>query len=130
MDALRENPPVRRLTLRLIVAPVSSISKPFRLHRAGDGNAESMIRQGVTSMIWARADGWPLKPGAGEGPISKATRQLREKGISTQHWTYVGSSRVDLCTRSEWGPPTARNLARCNGCREAHGAGRWVWRVR
>jgi N-acyl-D-aspartate/D-glutamate deacylase/Leucine-rich repeat (LRR) protein len=61
-----------------------------------DGNAESMIRQGVTSMIFGEGgSAAPLKPGAGEWTDFKGYfAKLLQKGISTNIGTYVGSSQI------------------------------------
>jgi N-acyl-D-aspartate/D-glutamate deacylase len=85
-----------------------------------DGNAESMIRQGVTSLILGEGgSAWP----AGGKQIEKEEQsgwkdftgyfqRLLEHGISLNVGTYVGSSQVWTYVRGERaGPPTAGELS-------------------
>jgi hypothetical protein len=88
-----------------------------------DGNAKSMIRQGVTSMIFGE--------GGSAAPADAGTSTLisrsSEQGISTNIGTYVGSRRdLDIwCTakRTTFGGRT-RPYARAG--QRVHGAGRWA----
>ena len=75
-----------------------------------DGNAESMIRQGVTSMIFGEGgSAAPLKPGAGDWTDFKGYfAKVLQKGVSTNIGTYVGSSEIWTYVRGpKAGPPTA-----------------------
>jgi N-acyl-D-aspartate/D-glutamate deacylase len=91
-----------------------------------DGNAQSMVRQGVTSMILGEGGSvWPiggkqtalsrqLLPG-GETPdwtgFSGYFTRLLRQGISTNVGTYVGSSQIWTYVRGEKaGPPTVAEL--------------------
>src|SRR3954451_24851590 len=79
-----------------------------------DGNAESMIRQGVTSMIFGEGgSAAPLKPGAGAWTDFKGYfAKLREKGISTNIGTYMGSSQIWTYVHGpNAGPPTTAELS-------------------
>jgi N-acyl-D-amino-acid deacylase len=79
-----------------------------------DGNAESMIRQGVTSMIFGEGgSAAPLKPGEGDWTDFKGYfAKLKEKGISTNIGTYVGSSQIWTYVHGpKAGPPTAAELS-------------------
>jgi N-acyl-D-aspartate/D-glutamate deacylase len=91
-----------------------------------DGNAQSMIRQGVTSMILG--EGESAAPiGGKQQPSSKRVllhdapadwtdfngyfARLLRQGISTNIGTYVGSSQIWTYVRGEQaGPPTAAEL--------------------
>jgi len=91
-----------------------------------DGNAQSMIRQGVTSMILG--EGESAAPiGGKQQPSSKRVllndapadwtdlngyfARLLRQGISTNVGTYVGSSQIWTYVRGEQaGPPTAAEL--------------------
>ena len=97
-----------------------------------DGNAESMIRQGVTSMI--------LGEGMSAAPVGGQRQSRRERetqssgeretwkdfagyfaavlrrGVSTNIGTYVGSSQIWTVVRGERaGPPTAPELEQMRG---------------
>jgi N-acyl-D-amino-acid deacylase len=85
-----------------------------------DGNAQSMIRQGVTSMILG--EGGSAAPVGGKqeesGGVSGWTdfdgyfSRLLKQGISTNIGTYVGSSQIWTHVRGERaGPPTAKEVA-------------------
>jgi N-acyl-D-amino-acid deacylase len=85
-----------------------------------DGNAESMIRQGVTSMILG--EGGSAAPVGGKQDRSREGQNWRdfsgyfarllERGVSTNIGTYVGSSQVWTYVRGpQAGPPTAEELA-------------------
>ncbi|MEO8127255.1 MAG: amidohydrolase family protein [Bryobacteraceae bacterium] len=78
-----------------------------------DGNAESMIRQGVTSMIFGEGgSAAPLKPGAGDWTDFKGYfAKVLSKGVSTNIGTYVGSSEIWTYVRGQKaGPPTPAEL--------------------
>jgi N-acyl-D-amino-acid deacylase len=84
-----------------------------------DGNAESMIRQGVTSMIFgeggsaAPAGGKQDRRGDGEGyaDFDSYFKKVLSQGISTNIGTYVGSSQIWTYVKgSQAGPPTADEL--------------------
>ncbi len=88
-----------------------------------DGDAESMIRQGVTSMIFG--EGGSVAPIGGKqgnrrtGEESRADwtdfkgyyDRLLKQGVSTNVGSYVGSSQVWTYVRGQMaGPPTAAEL--------------------
>ncbi|HSM78693.1 MAG TPA: D-aminoacylase [Bryobacteraceae bacterium] len=91
-----------------------------------DGNAESMVRQGVTSMILGEGEsagpvGGKQSPSAravlpgGVAPdwtdLSGYFARLLRQGISTNVGSYVGSSQIWTYVRGERsGPPTAAEL--------------------
>ena len=84
-----------------------------------DGNAESMIRQGVTSMIFGEG-GSAAPVGGKQGTRAAASpwkdfdgyfALLLKQGISTNIGTYVGSSEIWTYVRgSQAGPPTASEV--------------------
>jgi N-acyl-D-amino-acid deacylase len=88
-----------------------------------DGDAESMVRQGVTSMIFGEGGSAAPVGGKQQGNEQRNadradwtdlqgyfTRLLRQ-GISTNIGTYVGSSQIWTYVRGETaGPPTAEEL--------------------
>jgi len=84
-----------------------------------DGDAESMVRQGVTSMIFGEGGSAAPVGGKQDRGIGRAdwtdlrgyfTRLLRQ-GISTNIGTYVGSSQIWTYVRGEKaGPPTDEEL--------------------
>jgi N-acyl-D-amino-acid deacylase len=85
-----------------------------------DGNAESMIRQGVTSMILG--EGGSAAPVGGKQQDKEYPAdwhdfngyfaQLLKSGISTNVGTYVGSSQIWTFVHGDQaGPPTAAELA-------------------
>ncbi|MFN3324237.1 MAG: N-acyl-D-amino-acid deacylase family protein [Bryobacteraceae bacterium] len=85
-----------------------------------DGNAESMIRQGVTSMILG--EGGSAAPVGGKQSRGRRNPQwtdfegyfstLLRQGISPNIGTYVGSSQIWTYVRGEQaGPPTEAELA-------------------
>jgi N-acyl-D-aspartate/D-glutamate deacylase len=84
-----------------------------------DGNAESMVRQGVTSMIFG--EGGSAAPSKEFANLRSYFGRLLKQGISTNIGTYVGSSQVWTWVRGERaGPPTAAELERMRGAvREA-----------
>ncbi|MFN7933320.1 MAG: D-aminoacylase [Bryobacteraceae bacterium] len=76
-----------------------------------DGNAQSMIRQGVTSMIFG--EGGSEAPSKQFARFSDYWKALLEKGVSTNIGSYVGSSEVYTFVRGhKAGPPTAEELQR------------------
>ncbi len=76
-----------------------------------DGNAQSMIRQGVTSMIFG--EGGSAAPSAQFARFTDYWRALLAKGISTNVGSYVGSSEVYTFVRGQKaGPPTADELVK------------------
>jgi N-acyl-D-amino-acid deacylase len=79
-----------------------------------DGNAQSMIHQGVTSMIFG--EGGSAAPADGKQgwtDFKGYFALLRKQGISTNIGSYVGSSQIWTYVRGEKpGPPTAAELAR------------------
>lgn len=85
-----------------------------------DGNAQSMIRQGVTSMILG--EGESAAPIGGKQQSKNPDidwtdfrgyfKRLLKKGISTNIGTYVGSSQIWTYVHGEQaGPPTAAELS-------------------
>lgn len=85
-----------------------------------DGDAESMVRQGVTSMIFG--EGGSAAPCGGRqderggrcawSDFEGYFRLLLERGISTNIGSYVGSSQIWTYVRGpRAGPPTAEELA-------------------
>jgi N-acyl-D-amino-acid deacylase len=79
-----------------------------------DGNAQSMIRQGVTSMIFG--EGGSAAPADGKQgwtDFKGYFALLLKQGISTNIGSYVGSSQIWTHIRGERaGPPTAEELTR------------------
>ncbi|HYI93079.1 MAG TPA: D-aminoacylase [Bryobacteraceae bacterium] len=84
-----------------------------------DGNAESMIRQGVTSMIFGEGGSAAPsggKQGSGSGDTGWADFKsyyalLLKQGISTNVGSYVGSSQLWTYVRGQQaGPPTPAEL--------------------
>jgi N-acyl-D-aspartate/D-glutamate deacylase len=84
-----------------------------------DGNAESMVRQGVTTMILGEGGSVaPLggKQGAREFPADWTDftgyfARLLRQGVSTNIGSFVGSSQIWTYVRGERaGPPTAEEL--------------------
>src|SRR5579859_4797719 len=84
-----------------------------------DGNAESMVRQGVATMIFG--EGGSAAPVGGKQERSRDRAdwtdlqgyfaKLLRQGISTNVGTYVGSSQICTYVRGEKaGPPTADEL--------------------
>jgi N-acyl-D-amino-acid deacylase len=85
-----------------------------------DGNAQSMVRQGVTSMILGEGGSAAPVGGKQQDKTERADwtdftgyfARLRKQGISTNIGTYVGSSQIWTYVRGERaGPPTAAELA-------------------
>jgi N-acyl-D-aspartate/D-glutamate deacylase len=76
-----------------------------------DGNAESMVRQGVTSMILG--EGGSAAPSKRWKDFNAYFGQLLRQGVSTNIGTYVGSSEIWTWVRGEKaGPPSAQELDR------------------
>ena len=76
-----------------------------------DGNAESMIRQGVTSMIFG--EGGSAAPSTRWKDFNAYFAQLLKQGISTNIGTYVGSSELWTTVHGRRaGPPSAEELDR------------------
>jgi N-acyl-D-aspartate/D-glutamate deacylase len=76
-----------------------------------DGNAQSMIRQGVTSMIFG--EGGSAAPSKEYPDFQTYFARLLKQGISTNIGTYVGSSQIWTHVHGERaGPPTPEELNR------------------
>jgi N-acyl-D-aspartate/D-glutamate deacylase len=76
-----------------------------------DGNAQSMVRQGVTSMIFG--EGGSAAPSKQFATFDAYWAALLKGGVSTNIGSYIGSSQVWTWVRGEKpGPPTADELAR------------------
>src|SRR5687767_1128502 len=76
-----------------------------------DGNAQSFIRQGVTSMIFG--EGGSAAPSQRYPDFNSYFATLLKGGISTNIGTYIGSSTVWTSVRGpKAGPPTAAELTR------------------
>jgi N-acyl-D-amino-acid deacylase len=98
-----------------------------------DGNAESMVRQGVTSMILGEGPstapiGGKQPPGGDQGrwkDFNGYFALLLRQGVSTNIGTYVGSSQVWTYVHGEQaGPPSAAELQQMRALvREAMGQG-------
>jgi N-acyl-D-amino-acid deacylase len=78
---------------------------------AQDGDAQSMVRQGVTSMIFG--EGGSAAPSKRWKDFDAYFAELRKNGISTNIGTYVGSSEIWTWVRGQKaGPPTPAELDR------------------
>ena len=76
-----------------------------------DGTAQSMIRQGVTTMIFG--EGGSAAPSKEWADFRSYFAQLLKQGIATNVGTYVGSSQVWTHVHGEKaGPPTPEELDR------------------
>ncbi|MCC6861786.1 MAG: D-aminoacylase [Bryobacterales bacterium] len=76
-----------------------------------DGNAESMVRQGVTTMIFG--EGGSAAPSKRWKDFQSYFEELLRKGISTNVGTFAGSSEIWTWVRGEKaGPPTPEETAR------------------
>ena len=76
-----------------------------------DGDAQSMVRQGVTSMILG--EGGSAAPSARWKDFRAYFAQLMKQGISTNIGSYVGSSEIwTLVHGQKAGPPGAEELDR------------------
>jgi N-acyl-D-aspartate/D-glutamate deacylase len=74
-----------------------------------DGNAESMVRQGVTSMIFG--EGGSAAPDKTYPDFNSYFAAVKKNGVSTNIGTYVGSSQVWTWVRGpKAGPPTPDEL--------------------
>jgi N-acyl-D-aspartate/D-glutamate deacylase len=83
-----------------------------------DGNAQSFIRQGVTSMIFG--EGGSAAPSRRYATFDAYFSQLLKQGISANIGTYVGSSEVWTFVRGQKaGPPTKEELAKMRAAVEA-----------
>lgn len=79
-----------------------------------DGNAQSMIRQGVTSMIFG--EGGSAAPSKKFARFSDYYAEVLKRGASTNIGSYVGSSEVYTFVRGhKAGPPTAEELTQMRG---------------
>jgi len=79
-----------------------------------DGNAQSMIRQGVTSMIFG--EGGSAAPSDEFATFDDYWKELLRRGISTNVGSYIGSSQVWTHVRGpKAGPPTAEELQKMRG---------------
>src|SRR6266568_1264473 len=76
-----------------------------------DGNAQSFIRQGVTSMIFG--EGGSAAPSQRWSDFNAYFAELMKQGISTNIGTYVGSSQIWTTVHGQKpGPPAAEELTR------------------
>ena len=76
-----------------------------------DGNAQSMVRQGVTTMIFG--EGESAAPSRAFPRFTDYFARLKQSGISTNVGTYVGSSSIWVQTRGQKaGPPSADELVK------------------
>ena len=76
-----------------------------------DGNAQSMVRQGVTTMIFG--EGESAAPSRAFPRFTDYFARLKQSGISTNVGTYVGSSSIWVQTRGpKAGPPSADELVK------------------
>ncbi len=74
-----------------------------------DGNAESMVRQGVTTMIFG--EGGSAAPSEKWTDFASYYAELLKRGISTNVGSYIGSSTVWTTVHgSKAGPATAEEL--------------------
>lgn len=76
-----------------------------------DGNAQSMVRQGVTTMIFG--EGESAAPSRQFPRFTDYWKKVKEQGVSTNIGSYVGSSLVWTQTRGpKAGPPTAEEVTK------------------
>ena len=74
-----------------------------------DGNAQSMIRQGVTTMIFG--EGESAAPSRDFPRFTDYWTRLKQRGISANVGSYVGSSQIWVRTHGpKAGPPSAEEL--------------------
>ncbi|MFN0104854.1 MAG: N-acyl-D-amino-acid deacylase family protein [Bryobacteraceae bacterium] len=74
-----------------------------------DGNAQSMVRQGVTTMIFG--EGESAAPSRDFPRFTDYWARLKQRGISTNVGSYVGSSQIWVRTHGpKAGPPTPAEL--------------------
>src|SRR5690349_21305377 len=79
-----------------------------------DGNAQSFIRQGVTSMIFG--EGGSAAPSQRYPDFQAYFSELLKRGISTNIGTYVGSSEIWTFVHGpKAGPPTKDELGKMRG---------------
>jgi N-acyl-D-amino-acid deacylase len=79
-----------------------------------DGDAQSMIRQGVTSMIFG--EGGSAAPSSRWKDFNAYFAQLLKQGIATNVGSYVGSSEIWTSVHGQKaGPPSAAELDRMRG---------------
>jgi N-acyl-D-amino-acid deacylase len=79
-----------------------------------DGDAQSMVRQGVTSMILG--EGGSAAPTERWMDFSSYFAELRRRGVATNIGSYVGSGLLWTNVRgNRAGPPTAAELDRMRG---------------
>src|SRR5262249_34391219 len=79
-----------------------------------DGNAQSMIRQGVTSMIFG--EGGSAAPSQRWKDFNAYFKQLLQQGISTNIGSYVGSGEIWTWVHGQRpGPPSAEELEKMRG---------------
>ncbi|HEX2489157.1 MAG TPA: D-aminoacylase [Blastocatellia bacterium] len=76
-----------------------------------DGDAQSMVRQGVTSMIFG--EGGSAAPSAAWKDFSSYFAELKRRGVSTNIGSYIGSSTVWTTVHgAKAGPASADELSR------------------
>ena len=76
-----------------------------------DGDAQSMVRQGVTSMIFG--EGGSAAPSAAWKDFSNYFAELKRRGVSTNIGSYIGSSTVWTTVHgAKAGPASADELNR------------------
>jgi N-acyl-D-amino-acid deacylase len=76
-----------------------------------DGDAQSMVRQGVTSMIFG--EGGSAAPSAAWKDFSSYFAELKRRGVSTNFGSYIGSSTVWTTVHgAKAGPASADELNR------------------
>ena len=76
-----------------------------------DGDAQSMVRQGVTSMIFG--EGGSAAPSAAWKDFSSYFAELKRRGVSTNIGSYIGSSTVWTTVHgAKAGPASADELDR------------------
>ena len=88
-----------------------------------DGNAQSMIRQGVTSMIFGEGGSAAPVGGRQDGATKSEWTdfagyfaRVLKSGVSTNIGTYVGSSQIWTYVRGpQAGPPTPQELEQMRG---------------
>jgi N-acyl-D-amino-acid deacylase len=76
-----------------------------------DGNAESMVRQGVTSMIFGEGESAAPAKRAEWTDFAGYFARLLRQGVSTNIGSYVGSSQIWTYVRGrKAGPPSSQEL--------------------
>jgi N-acyl-D-amino-acid deacylase len=111
MGKLAGRPALRTIDASgLTVAPgFIDIHNHSDLTLIADGNAQSMIRQGVTSMIFG--EGGSAAPSKRWQDFHAYFAQLLKQGISTNIGSYVGSSEIWTTVHGQRaGPPSAAEL--------------------